>query len=412
MRHSSCVTAGFSMRERLALDACTACGQCVHVCPAVQASGDAELSAQVRVLTLKKLLQERHPLWKLWQKLLGKQEMGTPEKLRQYGTSVFRCTLCGDCQEVCPAGIALKDLWLSVREELVASGNASGNTLSKVHMIRQNIEKRHNVFDEDNDERADWVDDMRRPPDNGYQKKTADVIYFTGCVGAYFPLAQKIPMTFAEILAAGNVDFTLMGSDEWCCGFPLLGAGHGDALPQLINHNKAAVAARGAQSIVFTCPSCLQMWHEHYGHTGLRLMHASEMTLKLITEGALALGALPMKVTYHDPCDLGRGERIFDVPRKILSAIPGLELVEMAHNREHNLCCGGGGNLEMVDADLSKGIAKRKMDEILATGATAVITNCQQCVRSMTTFARRNKVPVEVMDMSQLVAKSLQARKK
>ncbi len=397
----------FNIREKMALDACTQCGQCLPVCPAVQASADVDLSAQKRMMTLKKLLQEGHPIKKLWQKLLGQESSITPQILKDYGDSVFRCTLCGDCQEVCPAGLPLKELWLNLREELAAAGNAP----NKVGMIKSNIQSSHNVFDEDNSERADWVEDMRKAPRHGYQKDTADVVYFTGCVGAYFPLAQKIPMTFAQILDAGEVDFTLMGGDEWCCGFPLLGAGHGDMLPQLIEHNIEAVKKRNAHTVVFTCPSCLQMWNEHYGKHDIKLMHASEMTLSLIYSGKLALGELPMTVTYHDPCDLGRGERIFDIPRKILNAIPGLELVEMEHSKEHCLCCGGGGNLEMVDPDLSAKIAKRKMDEIIATGAKTVVTNCQQCVRSMTTYSKRNKLGLDVMDTSQLIVKSLEARK-
>jgi heterodisulfide reductase subunit D len=110
-----------------------------------------------------------------------------------------------------------------------------------------------------------------------------------------------------------------------------------------------------------------------------------------------------MKVTYHDPCDLGRGAREFEAPRQVLNSLPGVELVEMADNRENCLCCGGGGNLEMIDKDLSAGIAKRKIDQALATGAEAVVTGCQQCVRSMATFVRRNKVDLKVMDLTQLV---------
>ena len=116
-----------------------------------------------------------------------------------------------------------------------------------------------------------------------------------------------------------------------------------------------------------------------------------------------------MTVTYHDPCDLGRGGRVFDEPREVMARIPGLKLVEMEHNRRHCLCCGGGGNLEMIDPDLSAAMSKRKVEEAVRTGAQAIVTNCQQCVRTMTTYAKRNKVNIEVLDMSQLVARSLQA---
>jgi heterodisulfide reductase subunit D len=112
-------------------------------------------------------------------------------------------------------------------------------------------------------------------------------------------------------------------------------------------------------------------------------------------------------VTYHDPCDLGRGAGTFAAPREIIQSIPGIRFVELPNNRESCTCCGGGGNLEMIDAGLSADIAGNKMKEITATGAHAVVTACQQCLRTMTTFAKRNKVPVEVMDIVQLLHKAL-----
>ena len=397
----------FSIRQRMALDACTECGQCLTVCPAVAASGDADLSAQVRMHNLKKLLREGNFFWKALNEMLGREPLATPQVLKDYGLSVFRCSLCGDCEEVCPAGLPLKDMWLSLREELSRTGDAP----DKIRMIRANLDGSHNVFDEDNDERGDWVDDMRKPPRGGCVKDSAEVVYFTGCVGAYFPLAQKIPMAFVEILDAGGVDFTIMAGDEWCCGFPLQGSGQSAGLPAIIAHNVAAAKARGARKVVFTCPSCYQIWREAYPPE-FELVHASEMVAQLVLEDRLPLGELPMTVTYHDPCDLGRGGRVFDEPRAIMARIPGLTLVEMEHNREHCLCCGGGGNLEMIDPDLSAAMAKRKVEEAVATGAEAIITNCQQCVRTMMTYAKRNKVSIDVMDMSQLVAKSLEAGRK
>ena len=114
-----------------------------------------------------------------------------------------------------------------------------------------------------------------------------------------------------------------------------------------------------------------------------------------------------MTVTYHDPCDLGRGARVFDPPRDTIRSIPGIKFVELPRNREQCQCCGGGGNLEMIDAKLSAQIAKRKIEEIMSTGADAVITSCQQCVRTMTTYVRRNKVPLEVLDITQLIHRAM-----
>jgi len=129
--------------------------------------------------------------------------------------------------------------------------------------------------------------------------------------------------------------------------------------------------------------------------------------MNLISENRVPLKELPLTVTYHDPCDLGRGARVFDEPREVIRSIPGVKLTELPRNREDCQCCGGGGNLEMIDADLSGEIARQKIDEVLGTGAQAVITSCQQCVRTMTANVRRNKVPIEVMDIAQLIQRAL-----
>ncbi len=114
-----------------------------------------------------------------------------------------------------------------------------------------------------------------------------------------------------------------------------------------------------------------------------------------------------MTVTYHDPCDLGRGGQVYEKPRRVIRSIPGIRLVEMERNRDKCTCCGGGGNLEMIDKDLSAAIAGKKIEEALATGAEAVITACQQCVRTMNTYVKRNKIQLEVMDVTQLIERAL-----
>ncbi len=388
----------YSINEIIQMDACTNCCLCADVCPAVAAAQDGHLSGVYRLAELRKIMRSRSGLIRRF--FGGKAP--AKEQLMQFSETVYRCTLCGRCQETCPSGIMLRDLWLSLRQDLVHS-DAS---VKKVDMIRKNVAESHNVFREDNDERADWVEDLRDAPDHGYIKEQAEVVYFTGCVAAYFPMAQKIPMALAEILDAAAVDFTLLGEEEWCCGFPLLGAGLRDQTRDLIHHNIKAVQQKGAKKVVFACPSCFQMWREYYPHP-FEIYHVTQFLDELVTSGRLSLKELPLTVTFHDPCDLGRGSREYKAPRKVIRSIPGVKLVEMDHNRENCLCCGGGGNLEMIDTKLSADIAKAKMQEVLQTGADAVVTACQQCVRTMATHARRNKISIEVMDIVQLIQKAL-----
>ena len=391
----------YSVRQVLEMAACTNCRSCADVCPAVSASASGELSALYRMKGLKQILKSR--TW-LFQKIFRKKEP-TEEEWKHYSNTVFRCTLCGNCREVCPVGINLKQLWLSLRKDLVDSKYYP----KKINMIRNNLEESHNVFDEDNEERAEWVEDMREPPDDLFSKDRAEVVYFTGCVAAYFPLAQKIPIALAEIFEVSEVDFTLLGAEEWCCGFPLLGAGLKDMFGRFSDHNLAAVKKKGAQKVVFACPSCFQMWREYYPYEefGIEIIHSSQFLMHLVQQNRVPLQELDLTVTYHDPCDLGRGARVFDAPRKVIQSIPGVQLVELPNNRENCNCCGGGGNLEMIDPELSAKIAKSKIEEAEGTGAQAIVTSCQQCVRTMTTYVKRNKIPIEVMDVIQFVRRAV-----
>ena len=388
----------FSIKQLLEMSACTNCQVCADVCPAVAASQDGALSATYRMKGLNRILRSRTGLFRK----LFRKKGPSADALNQFSNTVFRCTLCGNCEEVCPVGIHLRELWLALRQDLVDSSYYP----PKIDRIRNNLDESHNVFAEDNEERGDWVEDMRNVPEHGYIKEKAEVVYFTGCVAAYFPLAQKIPMALAEILEVSGVDFTLMGEQEWCCGFPLLGAGLKGMLQEFIDHNLAAVRGKGANKVVFACPSCYQMWREYYPQE-FEIAHVTQFLLKRVREGKIPLKELPLIVTYHDPCDLGRGARVFDAPRELIQSIPGVKFVELSENREACKCCGGGGNLEMLDAGLSKEIARQKIEAVMDTGAQAVITACQQCVRTMVTFVKRNKVPIEVLDITQLVQRAL-----
>ena len=393
----------YSIRQLIEMGACTHCQFCADVCPAVSASENVELSASYRMKGLSQILKHRSGFIG---RLLGGKRLSDDE-WKYYSETVFRCTLCGNCQEVCPVGIHLKELWLSLRQDLVHSDVYP----KKIEMIRKNLAESHNVFAEDNEERAEWVEDMRDPPDHGYIKDRADVVYFTGCVAAYFPLAQKIPVALAEILDISEVDFTLLGEEEWCCGFPLLGAGLREMSWEIMDHNLEAVRQKSASKVIHACPSCYQMWLEHYPRE-FEMVHASQFLMDLVRERRVPLKETPMTVTYHDPCDLGRGARVFDAPREVIRSIPGVNLVELPRNRERCQCCGGGDNLEMIDAKLSSEIAKRKIEEVMQTGAQAVVTSCQQCVRTMTTYVRRNKIKLQVMDITMLVHKALKRGKK
>ena len=180
----------------------------------------------------------------------------------------------------------------------------------------------------------------------------------------------------------------------------------------MMRHNVETVKALGARRVVMTCPSCYHAWHHVYpeivGQLDFEVVHATQMLADMVDEGHLEMKkGREMVVTYHDPCDLGRKGGIYDEPRKVLEAIPGVTFVEMDSHRETALCCGGGGNLETFDADLGAEVAAKRVAEAQAVDAKVIASACPQCERTLTKSTRAQKVRIRVMDVAQLVEQAL-----
>jgi heterodisulfide reductase subunit D len=387
-----------SPKQLIEVDACTRCGECLNYCPVYAQRGEEDIDPRGKIQAFKSFVRSQYGLWA---RIFGPKELDE-EKLKKFSEMVYRCTLCGECSVSCPVSIDAKNLWLALRETLVEMGHYP----KAAERLKGNLLEVHNISGDENEERVDWLEFLDELPDHGYQKERAQVVYFVGCVASYFPLVQKIPQAFVEILDKAGVDFTLLGGEEWCCGFPLIGAGMKKEAEALIGHNVEMMKQKGVERAVFACPSCYHTWMEEYD-TDIEIFHSTQFIKELIEEGKITFKEGTIKVTYHDPCDLGRASGVYEPPREILRAIPGVDLVEMEANREGCKCCGGGGNLEMVDPDLSAALAQEKIKEIQATGAETVITSCQQCVRTIMTTARRNKIPIKAMDITEFVLRNM-----
>jgi Fe-S oxidoreductase len=177
-----------------------------------------------------------------------------------------------------------------------------------------------------------------------------------------------------------------------------------------MRHNLKAVQAMGAQTLVTTCPSCYHFWKHTYPvaleeDPGFEVLHATELLANLLEAERVPLREDPREqvVTYHDPCDLGRKSGVFEAPRRILAQIPGLTLTEMPENREGSHCCGGGGNLESFDPELSAAIAARRIQQAAKTGAKTVISACQQCERTLFSAARSERIRIRSKDIVEVV---------
>lgn len=317
--------------------------------------------------------------------------------------SIFTCLGCGACTAVCLSGVETKNLIFRDRECQVGEG-----FYPKIaDRLVKTLEGTHNISDDDNEDRAEWQELIKDLPEDAFEKENAEIVFFVGCVASFFPMVQKIPANMAKIMQQAGADFSILGGDEWCCGFPLVGAGMPEKLEALKEHNLKKVADIGAKTVVFTCPSCFHTWKHQYD-TNLKLMHSSQLIAGLIKDGRITpKKEINVTATYHDPCDLGRNTGVYEEPREVIQAIPGLKFKELPTNRKFAICCGGGGNLEMTDPELSGEIAQMKLDSIRDIEAEMVITACQQCVRTMATRARRQKIDLAVKDLTELVVESI-----
>lgn len=318
--------------------------------------------------------------------------------------AIFTCLGCGACEAVCLSSVKTKELIFRDRECQVGEGFYPKIT----DRLVKTLEGTKNISDDDQDERAEWQELIKNLPEENFEKEKAEVLFFVGCVASFFPMVQKIPANMATIMKKAGIDFTILGGDEWCCGFPLIGAGMPEKLEQMKEHNLKKVADVGAKKVVFTCPSCFHTWKHQYG-TNVELVHASQFINQLIKAGRINLTKeIKIRTTYHDPCDLGRNTGVYEDPREIIKAVPGIDFVELPTNRKFSVCCGGGGNVEMTDADLSAQVAQMKLDAIRSVGAEMVVTACQQCVRTMATRAKRTKTELAVKDLTELVVEAME----
>ncbi len=365
---------------------CAYCGYCRAVCPTYAGVGWESCSPRGRIQLTRLLLE------------------GTPPT-RDQMTRLYQCTLCGHCTQVCPTCIDLRQFWLEARKQTVARELLPQGLAA----ARDNVAKTGNVYGYPNDERAGWIEYMDDVPADLYQRDQAEVVYFVGCSSSFSPRVQRIAESFVHVLDTAGVDFTILGEGEVCCGFPLLAAGMHDQAQAVIEHNLERVRAIGATTIVFNCPACRMMWLEEYARhlPRMRMLHSTELLAELTAAQQLPLKDVNRIVTYHDPCDLARNGGVYEAPREVLAAIPGLQLVEVYERRERGLCCGGGGDLEMVDTALSGRVAARMVSKLAGTGAQTIVTACPQCVRTLTRGAEQTAPDVTVKDIVELLAEAL-----
>lgn len=380
-------------RQLLELQACVRCGACLSACSSYALRGDDRVS-------LAGMIRERRFFGEGSGPLSGylRADAAPTARWEQFRDGLFSCTLCGRCEAVCPVGIKTRALAMTLREELATARCMLPPNLD---LAREAVAEEGNVFNFPNEDRALWAEFMDDLPEDLLAKERADVLYFVGCVSSFSPAVQEIPQAFLRVLLKAGLDVAVLAGRERCCGFPLIMGGLSGEARMLIDHNLAELKRLGASTVVFNCPSCYYTWKRYYPVDGVRLAHASEIVEELVRDGRIVFRGSPQAVTYHDPCDLGRGLGVYEPPRNVLRSFAADEYVELAPSREAALCCGGGGDVEMWDPELVAGVNSLLTDAVEGTGTRLLVQACPQCKRVTQRGFEASESATRTMDIAE-----------
>ncbi len=353
----------FEKRFKEQILKCSRCGFCQAVCPVYGATLRPALNARGKMLILKEVME-------------GKIDL--TEDLVE---SLFQCTTCASCSINCPSGVEVPEILKIARKDLVKEdiSHPAFKGMAKV------LEQYSNIYGEDEEE------------DFGKQKGgRAENIFFIGCVGRY--REDEATEANLELLDRLGVDYTLI--EEACCGGVLEDVGY-SINKRLVDYNIKTITETGARTLITGCPYCWRTFknREEYAplrDKGIEIVHISQFFSRYEFDVKT-----DKRVTYHDPCDLGRHSSIYDEPRETLTRITS-DFVEMEHHHQNALCCGAGGGVRGAYPKNSIQMARRRLKEAEDTGAEIIITECNSCLHNLSN-ARLRKQKFRILNTAQFI---------
>lgn len=317
---------------------------------------------------------------------------------------LWLCATCGSCVQRCPRGVEIIDVMRSMRRVLMADGVVP-SSLPNLKTAMTSIAAVGNPWKQEPQDRGNWARDL------GVKEfdENTEVLYFPCCYGAYDPRIRKVAESTVKILNAAGVDFGILGAKETCCGDSVRKAGNEALFKRLARENIKTWVESGVKKIVVSSPHCYNTFKNEYSEfrVNFEVVHITQYMYELVRQGKLQFSNdLAKKVTYHDPCYLGRHNGIFEQPRAVLKSIPGLQLKEMPDYGETSLCCGGGGGRLWIETAKGERFSDLRMDQALAVDAEVLATACPYCITmledSRTTMNLSDKI--EIKDITEIVS--------
>jgi Fe-S oxidoreductase len=398
----------FSWKQLLDGYTCTECGRCSDNCPAL-ATGKT-LDPQKIVLDIRDQLLREGP------KLLADAKAETTPPAHWVETKpdeLWACTTCAACVEACPVTIEHIDKIVDMRRSLTLMEGAAP---AEAQRAMTNIERAGNPWGEARESRGDWAQGLDIP--TFAEKPDAEYLYFVGCAASYDRRNQRVARALATILKSAGVSFAILGAAETCNGDPARRMGNEYLFQLQAQQNIETLNAAAVKKVITSCPHCFNTIANEYPQLGgnYEVVHALPLVKKLLDEKRITMsdGAASEIVAYHDPCYLGRHNGIYDAPRDVLDAVPGVTRAEIApHNRERGFCCGAGGGRMWMEEKMGQRVNHRRIDQLLATksGATKVASGCPYCLIMLEegVGAKGVQESIKPVDVLELVAARLES---
>ena len=408
----------YTWKDLLDLDACTECGRCTSVCPANIVG--KQLSPRDIILQLRRLMHEQFRISAIGSRngdaftstansqnssvdsrnpkseIIGAVSATSP-------ISLWQCTTCAACMEACPVFIEQMPKIVDMRRHLVME---EADFPASMQEAIVSLEKRGHPFSGTQATRVDWAQGL--DVKHLSEVENAAVLLWVGCGGALIERNQNVTRATAQLLSQAGVNFAILGREEKCSGDPARRIGNEFLFETLAKENIEKLNEHSVKKIVTACPHCFNTFKNEYPRYGSRfeVYHHSEYLADLVTEGKLRpIESSRRKITFHDPCYLGRQNGVYDAPRKLVEISARNAPTEMARSREKSFCCGGGGGMSFVEEPADQRVNQERAREILETGADTVAVGCPFCMTMLEdgVNARKGERDLRVMDVSELL---------